>query len=220
MRRVLSLHHQTPRPSYKLGLPPALAREGWTIGWSRRRARWYYFNEQTNASTWEQPVVPKKTVRRFAARPGAPPPSISLDRAQETELAFRFQYPEPWFREGVRPRGAPRAAAEQSAPAPPANPGQIWPRVEMVPGRSGMELQHQCAVCFAPLDGRVCARCDVAMPTRAETGCSAQCSTWTEALVVLERPRIGLAAAAAASVKGGGMAAAAALHGMVVESEI
>ena len=159
MRRVLSLHHQTPRPSYKLGLPPALAREGWTIGWSRRRARWYYFNKQTNASTWEQPVVPKKTVRRFAARPGAPPPSISLDRAQETELAFRFQYPEPWFREGVRPRGAPRAAAEQSAPAPPANPGQIWPRVEMVPGRSGMELQHQCAVCFAPLDGRVCARC-------------------------------------------------------------
>jgi hypothetical protein len=159
MRRILSLHHQTPRPSYNPSPPPALAREGWTIEWSRRRARWYYFNKQTNASTWEQPVVPKKTVRRFAARPGAPPPSNSRDRAHEAELAFRFLYPEPWFREGVRPRGAPPAAAEQSAPAPPATPGQIWPRMEMVPGRSGMELQQQCAVCFAPLDGRVCARC-------------------------------------------------------------
>ena len=157
MRRILSLHHQTPRPSYNPSLPPALAREGWTIEWSRRRARWYYFNKQTNCSTWEQPVVPKKTVRRFAARPGAPPPSSSHDRAQEAELAFRYQYPEPWFREGVRPCGAPPAAAEQSAP--PANPGQIWPRMEMVPGRSGMELQQQCAVCFAPLDGRACARC-------------------------------------------------------------
>ena len=159
MRRILSLHHQTPRPSYNLSLPPALAREGWTIEWSRRRARWYYFNKQTNASTWEQPVVPKKTVRRFAARPGAPPPSSSRDRAQEAELAFQFQYPEEWFREGVRPRGAPPAAAEQSAPAPPANPGQIWPRMEMVPGPCGMELQQQCALCLAPLDGRVCARC-------------------------------------------------------------
>jgi hypothetical protein len=159
MRRILSLHHQTPRPSYNPSLPPALAREGWTIEWSRRRARWYYFNKQTNCSTWEQPVVPKKTVRRFAARLGAPPPSNSRDRAHEAELAFRFLYPEPWFREGVRPRGAPPAAAEQSAPAPPANPGQIWPRMEMVPGRSGMELQQQCAVCFAPLDGRACARC-------------------------------------------------------------
>ena len=104
MRRILSLRHQTPPPDYRPSLPAALAREGWTIEWSRRRGRWYYFNTQTSASRWEQPVVPKKTVRRFAARAGAPPSSSSRDRAQEAEEAFRFQYPEPWFREGGFPQ--------------------------------------------------------------------------------------------------------------------